>query len=641
MKPDVYNHLIYNINSTHGHLADLLYWIPTINLKQRKEIVRLARSREDPEYGTLQMQLLSKSLSYNDIFQISTSFDTPVLRSLLLHCARNSPMIDTDMREQLTSSAMKEINVMDSTPRKPSINWSPFFGHYDEQIHPSIPTNESMAQEVHNAIDNWVRYCKDTIFYPKLSTKTMSHSTLISAQKLISDINPEQELTQVDAEYLYHTTGIKIEGHSEMRQKYYHSQLDPRTYFASGGSEFFLSKDIAKSWAVLCDFLEPCNRSLRTNPNRLTVPDNGYGLIYDLTSFTSNLHEHASFLYSLSNYCKYVPIRFMDATRGIIERDLKDLVYDEMLTVSLPKYETKRGMIVYSSGEHNVAGMLGVYGNIATATFIHAAVVLQTHQSTKELNIAGDDGLSCTTKSRENLVIDSIQLLGTLEQSKVYRTTEPGCLHLKKTIKQIGNKFVTYSNIVMPCEEYQLQDFNIDPRYPYFTSMTKRERKGSVASSLFGSLSSLMHQPITDTERVMMYNIYKSLYRKNGFPLDGNVPQSGNTELPFIPMLRLESIGLDPLTYTIANFSTLYAKLPVRKKVSWNSDVLFGYADFEANSNANLSYIERLGYVEKEVIYQVVFGSDVKQALLEEYTTITQNLYLYRILNKVPHHLIT
>jgi hypothetical protein len=528
---------------------------------------------------------------------------------------------------------------MEATPPSPVLNFRPFFGSYTESIHDTISPNPEMAKVVHDAIERWISKTSYTVIYPKLSRKLVSRQT----QELYRLMYPEDKdekgedivINQVLIEQLYHKDGIQIGGCCQLKQKHVPNQLDPRTYFCQGGIAFHLSKYSPKITGLLNDEIPSSHRHMSFNPTRLVLPDNGYGLIYDLTSFTSMLYEHPYFLHTLAEYCEGVSVHIADASKGIIEHSLRDILMDLYLIHSYPSYEEDRYTDGhYLEGLHHAAGFLGVYSNISTAKFLHTAVVLQTVASTNELNCAGDDGLVGVIDEEYNL--NAIRLCGNVSTDKMFRTFEDGAICLKRGIVQEGNRCYQQPLPIFPTLEYPIHDTDIDNRYERFLQLSKNERRSKVASTVVTFLQSIEHLPLMDEEMLFVKRMINTIYRDWNLPVFGNLPQcGGDIRLGIVPTVSNDYIGVEPIRNTIDQWYSGIAKLPERRSID-KPNLRSCNSVFDANSNANLSYLEKLGYYEKSNCDRVVFGETGYRELIHEFTSDIPKVYTYSKVKDVP-----
>jgi hypothetical protein len=402
-----------------------------------------------------------------------------------------------------------------------------------------------------------------------------------------------------------------------------------------GGTSWNQTKHLGPEVPSLCDFLPSCNRFSRVLPNRLSIPNDGYAFIYDLKSFTSNLLEVRHFLWCLGEYCEDYEIPVMDSQEGVHHVNLKMLIQMLAENCNGPEYTSGFTSPINVSGTHKIAGMLGVYGNIAMATFLHAAVLLQLFDNEDHLNVVGDDGVACILPDQEEMLVFTIGLLGTLEMSKVYRSNESGCLHLKKSIIQVSNHLISISNIPFPSLEYCLHEEQIDPRYPFISEMSYDDRRTASASSYLSFISSINPQRCNDRDLEFLEKFPCWYYTNYGLPMSGHVPQiSGNNTLGFVPP-ALPLMYDKSLEYGLRLHYSGTAILPVREVKAFEKEDL-EKEQFYANSAPHLTYLEKLGYFSRETPSYVVFGIDGFDALYKEYTLRLKKLYLYKRINRIP-----
>jgi len=612
--------------------------IQTMTVPKRKELIRLARSAITPEEGTMLRQLITRALSPEEVTAYSCMNSSLVLSATLLMLARNAPLPNETIGSMLEDSAAKELAVLESCPRPPEVDFAPFFGAYHLPIHPTIAPNPHMAMTVHKCIDQWILDMSNTVLYPKLSNKTTSSLTQHNVRVLEEQgIFVGDAISQVTLEWIYHTTGIQVGGPAELRQRFYPTGFEPRTYFAAGGDAFALTKHLSSATCALADSLPCSHRTACVNPTRLIIPKDTYATVYDLKTFTSNMHEHRYFLYALARYCKGHTTVIMDGRKGLLRTDLGELMDQLAQAHTLPLYTASR--IDPNSGvrAHRVAGFLGIYGNITTAKFLHAAIVLQVHESTDELNCAGDDGCSGCRVRRK--LMDAAIVCGTLEDSKIHILEETGAIHLKRRMIQTGQRLLLPERISVPSWEYPKNVDEVDPRYPLIAAMTLEDRKGGSASSIVACLRSLTVVSISDNDKAYLLSLLRSICEYAGLPLDGHVPQVSGKSLPFVPVVSQLSIGRDPITYTLQRLYNGFATIPNRS-TSVMTIPYRGVASFEANSSPHLTYLEKLGYLEREKLTICVSGEEGYRALVHEYTAPGRKLYRYTWNKEVPEFLV-
>lgn len=579
---------------------------------------------------------MTSSLSPSFRNRITPLCQSPLFAGLILHLVLSAPMSRREVEQVYTASMLKEVTVMESVKRTNTLNFDVFFGYSSMPLLDFLPPNEAMAKRIQGFIDSWIEETKKHILYPKVGSKTVSKVTGSMLKSTFPDYSQASDIgyTPIDLERVYEQFGIKIGGPCEMRQKWYPANLQPRTYYTTGGDAYHSSKYLADPLTNLCNILPATNRYLRVEPGRIVIRDCSDDVIYyDLSSFTSNLHVHYEFMVRLSQYCHGEIVEVLDARQGIVNRDLGDLILEyadtnlRNPTYTLPSKYGDPSVVHY----HGIAGFLGVYGNIASATFIHGVVMTMMHEHLDENNVAGDDGLDVSPDV--NLTLRVIRSLGSVVDEKTFRDSEGCCIHLKRPIHRIGNRLLHGMLSTWPSLEPLLQV--TDPRYPYYQGLSNREKKDIVASSITAFLQKLESLHLTDDDRDLVDAHLSHMYDTYKLPRGGCVPQATRTRSAFIPAYEKRYIGIDPIHNTISRNYSGIATLPLRGHERWNPGML-QVDTFQCNTTKMLNYLEVLGYVEREKVSKLVYGHEGLQQLLKEYVDPEPPIYTFNVIHKLP-----
>jgi hypothetical protein len=136
------------------------------------------------------------------------------------------------------------------------------------------------------------------------------------------------DVKSVDLERYYCYTGGEIEGPCEVRWAYKYTDLKPRIYYANGGSGYFASRYIKDLVNSIGDLFPTTHRQLRYNPRRVGPLHNSTLIVYDYSSFTTNLAELKYFLDALASFCDGHTIQVFDTYEGMLDLDLGELLRD-------------------------------------------------------------------------------------------------------------------------------------------------------------------------------------------------------------------------------------------------------------------------------------------------------------------------
>jgi hypothetical protein len=636
-------------------LSSVTRVMPSLSLKQRKAIVSICRSqsfpRDDTTFGRLALESSLPNEFINDE-DLVLLYESPITSNLLIELCLCTPMTNQMVADIKADMVRKEIRVMESTPLPSSLHYPTWFDHTRHHIplHPHLPANPNTANLIRNRLDIWKQNCTSRIHYPRMSTKTVSKDTARLLHSEYSHIwqgmADEDIVSHVTLEEHYHRTGQKVGGVCEMRQRWYTAGLVPRTYYASGGEAYWLSRHLQWMFNDLVDSLAITNRYSRVNPSRLRLREGYSAVIYDLSSFSSNCHEQRHFLNALAEDCLGTKVIVVDAWFGAIEQDLGEMIYAYNALNTNPEYSIER--IWHSMVDvmlvHSVAGFLGVFGNIATCTYLHGCVALSVCSTEDEGNVAGDDGLLPTKGD----MIDALAaplLLGVLALEKCGKTTELNAVHLKRPITQVDNRLVPGRMVIWPSLELIYSDMNqCDPRFPYLADETIWSRRHSTASSCARFLRHLSTFPSIDHwELELVVSFLTTIYRRLDLPLCGSVPQCGGDQRTgFVAAVSREAIGIDPVKFTIPRLYTGSAFLPYRGRIGVVQDIEWvGGIIFESNSSPKLRYLSDLGYLARDETKILYVGERGLDMLLKEWCERPDPaIYTYEVIMNVPTHLV-
>jgi len=636
--------------------SGILRFLQTLSLQHRKQLITLCRSCSIPTVDTSlharcsQILLILDDSTYSR--QIHELICNPLLSGFLITLCISLPLSAEATRTTYTDLLAKEMLVMESSPLPSALNYRPFFGAYKEPIHPSVDPNPRQAAMIHQLIDSWIISLeRKPYILPHMTNKLCAKTTQEAVRNKYSDYMTfeEEGATQADLELIYLRYGDPLlHCPCEVKQRWYTSGLTPRTYYAAGAKAYHYSKYVRDALNSLCDFLPPTERFSRVNPHRIILASpQSHAVIYDLTSFTSNMHEQRHFINALACYCRGRCIRILDGIEGLIVVDLGELLlqYNE-LNIE-PKYSSAKLIGKDLELTHHVAGFLGVFGNLASCTFLHGAVVSQLVSTFSQLGVAGDDG--CIDSVDDYTTFFVIRLLGLMEESKGYNTSEPGNqVYLKRPIRQVGSRlfsdsFALYSMVEHLFEEDDLRFFP--------STRSIGERKGSLASSIVAYLRSLTRVLLSSDQKDCILQFLTNVYQHANFPIWGNVPQIhvdhssfiGKLPSGIVPTLSVECIGHDPIEFTIKSLYQNTAVLPERSmsRMDLDYELLYVGSSFRCTGSALLGYFKKLGFVDTEQEDVILSGEEGLSALLRHYSSLRDfPVYTVHVISEIPLHLL-
>jgi len=356
-----------------------------------------------------------------------------------------------------------------------------------------------------------------------------------SGSRLSSDAS---SVTTFDLEKHYVESGIKIGGPCELRRQWRLNDLKPRFYYAQGGDAYHSSKYMKALAVNLMEAIPSTTLEARRNPpdflNRLYEEDT-FVVLWDLTSFTTNLSELKFFLFCVACDVEFkfgTTIAVLDLREGLIHVPLHEILfaYNESCNIA-PDFDISRLQEASPENNHILQsqnnGMLGVPGNIGFSTALHgyiAASVLGFDYTV----CVGDDAIGIANETAP--IISTIQTLGEIETSKFSilspldgREQYTRFLKRRLTRNEYGLSLDYLFNLPTP----PIFDGNIpEGRTPplAFSAVDRVKSVCATVSSLLWEPNFLHADPIDDEGRQEILQYLRVGYRMMGLPINGRLP---------------------------------------------------------------------------------------------------------------------
>jgi hypothetical protein len=505
-----------------------------------------------------------------------------------------------------------------------------------------------MAKNIHDALSSWKRKISKRVFYPRMSRKLVSRSTIRSWEEKTGkqwSMNGEdggEDMTQETLERIYHETGIEVDGDCEIRQKWYKSGVTPRTYFAQGGTSYKLSKYIQEIAGLLTEELDACHPVSRLHPARVNLREGEYLRIYDLSSFTSNHSECKYFVDALSQWCMGTEITLFDSVDGLVQVDLGILLSTYNQMNFLPAYSLE--MIKDLFGDcmlafHNRAGFLGIYGNINFSTFLHAASLLMVLLELDRANVAGDDAHYAETSGCEHMADIVIEANGILEHTKTFRTDEIGAVCLKRGIVQIDTKCFQSIMAIFPSFANLGKLFGYFPPQFQERPTNKKDRLKLIGAEVYRFLQSIFMCDVIDHLDVV-HGLLCALYRSASLPITGLLPPYHDMLVPVIPEEPLQLTLISPIEALLQNHFCGFAVVPAIVEVDEVDPSEYFHISYNDEwfgaKTKYLKHLEVLGYVVSEQVDELVYGIEAWNKLTDMYAGNLRVRYSFKCIRDVP-----
>jgi hypothetical protein len=603
-----------------------------------------------------------------DVFpQLGVNVQCPLQSAIALDIIRSAPVSLEEQKEFITKGWNTEIALLQSS-RPTQIDFSPLFDGSPRPIHHTFPYNPKssyiISQIFHRYRERLIHHTPT--YYSRFTHKNMSRDTRREfCEKFGTDLPSRiwPIFGQDDWIRVYHEHGVQLGGAVEMRQKWYPSGAKPRTYFAMGGSTYKDSRFLQDFFTELVDLFSSTNHVTRLRPERLfRDPDvNEWFLIYDMTSFTSNMVEQKSFMVELAGFFRGVPVIIVDERYGPMEVDLGELLDQYILSCVIePEVSLERvpeDLRVFSDPvPHSLASMLGIFGNLMTCTLAHFLILSPLVDSLERINVAGDDGLVPVLGGEEDFVEHVISFVGECAPEKTMKTSEEGPVHLKRPISEIGASFALGRNYVPPNVATAvafLSGSDVDSRYQHMNieGMSVGDRVSVVGKDLSRFLRSVhSHFDESPVPLSIVFNVYRGfcaiVNSILGFrPSHAHFNRKVDSYIWPVDPASYDFLSADPVLVwcycAVPDITVVHS----REYVDHSKLSEFDVGDtFRQNSRKGLVLLETLGYIEKE---KETYHVDQATAIAFFYNlivnprTLAPPVYVYSVVRSIPVDLMS
>jgi hypothetical protein len=589
----------------------------------------------------------------------NVSVSDPLSSAIILDILRGVEVQHNDYLEAISSGWLKEIRLClsEATPR---CDFRSFFHDVDRPIHPSLPYNPSSTKRIRSIFRRFreMLILQPIMLYPRATHKNMSRSTRRAFESHFGEgsLDGIAVFGQDDWERVYHDYGIELEGEVEFRQKWYPSGAKPRTYAAMGGTSYRYCRHLPDFFTALVNLFRETNHVTRLRPGRLFIPGSlpAHFRVYDLSNFTSNCREQRSFCLELVEFFTGVSVTVVDEHYGPEERDLGEMLWDYYVhcvdrpLTSLERTPARFGLQDHISYQHGVASLLGIFGNLMTCTLAHFLILSPTVETPEEINIAGDDGLALEHDANEVHLDAAIELVGTVEKTKNFRSDEEGAICLKRPLHQIGSRLELSYNIVPPTVATALSYIagkDLDPRFNHIgiEDLKPVDRVSLVGVDLLRFLRSCYALKYENVGLITaIFEGFEGAVRSqfNASMESLRIRWGHNLFWPIHPG-DYDFLAVDPIRLWCIYYTGSRA-FHVRERVHLNVWAFREVGDVaRCNSNRRLVLLERLGFVEKESISIQLDGLDAADFMYNLFVNprfLPPEVYSYRVIRDIPDY---
>lgn len=635
--PRTHLHMLNDFIITYPVYTQFIRGVSTIPLTARSLIIKACQAQvwpSDPENSTLYRMIEKhpdvmirapcsdnglRRLPLIDIIPFfSLDLQDPLESAIILDICRGMPLPKEEVQKTRDSSWAKEITLSQGTAKERSqVNWDVIFDPscHNLPLFPSAEPNPNMARKIFNQLVRFREQVRGRRYYPRATHKNMSRSTRREFESQFHSLDGTPIFGQDDWQRVYHHTGCYLEGCCEMRQKWYPSGAKPRTYFAMGGRTYRRCRHLQVFFTDLVNAFVPTNQITRLQPDRLyTDPESRHNhlhyRVYDMTNFTSGMHEQKFLMERLARFFKGVEVELVDERDGLIVVDLGELLeeYNTHCVVgpllSLERYSAE----MTEEFPHGVASLLGIFGNLMTCTVTHYFIMSPLVFDEEEINIAGDDGILPEDEADTLRIQEAWDIVGECAREKTFRADEVGAICLKRPIVENLPGCVTTFNIIPPTLALASAYLSgrTDPRYSFFglDELSQNRRISVVGRDLMRFLRSAYLRDYQDTERLtQIYRGFCALVIKHT-SLDRVTPGlegNGRYLWPISPQ-HYDFLSISPRHCLVMYHSPAYILAERMETMNLQGELSVTGDEAIGNMSPRIKLLERLGYIESEAV---------------------------------------
>lgn len=555
------------LSSSDVSLSALYIFCCSLDFAERKALITLARSQcvPDPMKSPIlfsRVSIILDKMTFCPPFShdaitpfnrtgeiIATLVASPITSGLVISYALGVELSSDDVANGSLVSFSKELKATQTVRRSSSWNWDAILvGDMSSAVSPSLAPKLSKLQlSIRKPLSLFRTRMNNRTILPHYTRRGVSSETasLLSSKVRkrgflhvhgpASTLHAQfshKDVTSLDIVHHYIRTGEWIRGRTEMKQRWYPSQLLPRTYFSWGGIDISISSYLRSFFNDLADQFQSTQRKNRVQPDWLfdpTLSPEGSFCFYDLTSFTSWFHEHVPFLQAVARYFSGTTVFLLGYGLSLKEQDLGSLVdcyirwcndFPEFIVSSKLLSREVSDTMTFS---HQCAGFLGIPGNLASCTLPHGLALASRFSDTHQLQVPGDDvGFSFKDVDDKHDTFRIASSLGVFQPEKAYSLPQDS-IYLKRAVVDLGTSI-------------QLADMLLYPLLPALIPRTLRDMEKSsvyrlpsgkdivkrtciVLTAFLRDLWNITKGVLSDSHQATILSFVRGIHKLVGIPL--------------------------------------------------------------------------------------------------------------------------
>lgn len=427
--------------------------VPTLRSKLVKQVLR-----GYPEYYRPVITTRGgECISLNSIVESLAAYIVhPIPNGFLQMVTKTLPLERDDVDKAIMEGFAKEITASQERRFTPLTNISSVLSPFRKDRRTTLLVGwNAFNPEIHDYIFQQLMRVSslltDKPYYPNYGHKLLPQTSLSNFRQLQESYGYRFEESTCGVEAFYSREGILPDGPTEMKQSFGYNDLRPRIYFSRGSTHYAQSKYIQEVFNRILEGFPCVHKFERFHISKLEIQDGEIFMVYDFSTFTTNLQSLSGFLYALADLYSHLEITVIDTFQGPVTINLGEYIrgYTAECNDS-PRFETFYGStdgepITYTSG----AGLLGIPGNISSSTLWHAVILMCLIESIA-LKVVGDDaGAVLPAGDTPGSLVSSLNMFGDVSMPKTEAWAHVDIMeviekvvwqYVKRQIYRLGNK---------------------------------------------------------------------------------------------------------------------------------------------------------------------------------------------------------
>jgi len=644
-------------------LAALGRALPYMVVSQRKAVLTMARCQLPPVISSRLYQRNAREYRSNVCYKDELGANctdtlhslclgvgphlSPIVAGLLSVMTRMAPYQDySSVEEELRSGIAKELKAAVEKYHPTTSTYESIFHpsrsvRNSTRLFPNLPIRSTVHEDTFRALSKSKSQLQKARFYPQCSTKTIGKRARRNGNITFPRLQTAtcQVESTVDLEKIYHATGFKICGETEVRTAWRYNDLKPRVYYARGPDQYYVSRPIQLVFNIILENLPNVSKFGRHNPITMPHSLDDVVFIYDYSAFTSTLHEIRRFTSKLADFFSDTFISIVDSHLGIQSVNLGELLheYNQLCNIEADFDASDLLDMEEFILRHN-CGMLGIPGNISSCTLLHGIHLAVIIGSLHRNKVVGDDAIGrfVVGELEEEELCSALGNLGVVARTKMefwrpgdlMTDTDQAWHYVKRPMTVIEGRICVGRLVTWPDIS---NIFHFTDAYHTIRDLDLRRRVEKYCSQLLRFITECEESDPSDMDIAIIEKCVRHFHRAMGFTANGRFVSE---ELPGLEMHCPTSHWTGKVVeHMMERLSGIVVRLPRHydpNAISGTLEVRKG-TPFAYKGDGMLSLGRKLGYVSSELVKDEFLGGEFPERIQRWLSRDVDPVYEYTL----------